>query len=199
MLVKKLTLTLSLIFIFTKPFYSQWSTNPAENTRVSNWGFVDGAVTDGEGGAIIAYHKLSYHTGRDLYIQRIDSSGYLKWGPERIVISEERYYQFYAPYEVDNMRCIVSDGAGGAYFSYIDYQRSVMAGWLRDSCDVFVQHIDKDGNLLWGDVGIQLNPKGISGDMFALLPDGSGNIIACLLYTSPSPRDLSTSRMPSSA
>ena len=28
---------------------------------------------------------------------------------------------------------------------------------------------------------------------------GSGSMLACLLYTSPSPRDLSTSRMPSSA
>ena len=28
---------------------------------------------------------------------------------------------------------------------------------------------------------------------------GDGNINSCLLYTSPSPRDLSTSRMPSSA
>ena len=27
----------------------------------------------------------------------------------------------------------------------------------------------------------------------------AGNLMACLLYTSPSPRDLSTSRMPSSA
>ena len=29
--------------------------------------------------------------------------------------------------------------------------------------------------------------------------NGKGQLIACLLYTSPSPRDLSTSRMPSSA
>ena len=29
--------------------------------------------------------------------------------------------------------------------------------------------------------------------------NGSGAVAACLLYTSPSPRDLSTSRMPSSA
>ena len=28
---------------------------------------------------------------------------------------------------------------------------------------------------------------------------GGGKVISCLLYTSPSPRDLSTSRMPSSA
>ena len=32
-----------------------------------------------------------------------------------------------------------------------------------------------------------------------LKPLASGEIIGCLLYTSPSPRDLSTSRMPSSA
>ena len=30
-------------------------------------------------------------------------------------------------------------------------------------------------------------------------PFTRGNIVTCLLYTSPSPRDLSTSRMPSSA
>ena len=28
---------------------------------------------------------------------------------------------------------------------------------------------------------------------------GAANVLGCLLYTSPSPRDLSTSRMPSSA
>ena len=32
-----------------------------------------------------------------------------------------------------------------------------------------------------------------------ILPQGRGRPNACLLYTSPSPRDLSTSRMPSSA
>ena len=31
------------------------------------------------------------------------------------------------------------------------------------------------------------------------IPGGSEEIMICLLYTSPSPRDLSTSRMPSSA
>ena len=30
-------------------------------------------------------------------------------------------------------------------------------------------------------------------------PNGCGKTTTCLLYTSPSPRDLSTSRMPSSA
>ena len=37
-------------------------------------------------------------------------------------------------------------------------------------------------------------PPGVVNILF-----GRGRILACLLYTSPSPRDLSTSRMPSSA
>ena len=40
------------------------------------------------------------------------------------------------------------------------------------------------------------------GEAFAVQPDGRANpgqLCLCLLYTSPSPRDLSTSRMPSSA
>ena len=36
-------------------------------------------------------------------------------------------------------------------------------------------------------------------DSRAIRPGASRTDIACLLYTSPSPRDLSTSRMPSSA
>ena len=47
--------------------------------------------------------------------------------------------------------------------------------------------------------------KNVSMDMFKnnitafIGPSGCGKSTLCLLYTSPSPRDLSTSRMPSSA
>ena len=37
------------------------------------------------------------------------------------------------------------------------------------------------------------------GDDVKFLYDAHANLNICLLYTSPSPRDLSTSRMPSSA
>ena len=172
-------LFLMLLLLHSNISFSQWSTDPAKNTRISQWGFVSGAVPDGEGGAIIAYNKnFNYPPGIDLYIQRIDSSGYLKWNPDGILISAARYDQYYSSHPVDNLPCMLPDLEGGSYFAYIDYQRSALLDWLTDSCDVFVQHIDKDGNLLWGNIGIQLNPKGISGDMFALIPDGLGNIIA---------------------
>ena len=42
-------------------------------------------------------------------------------------------------------------------------------------------------------------PKGAVGDVWGVRGDLKDSANTCLLYTSPSPRDLSTSRMPSSA
>ena len=39
----------------------------------------------------------------------------------------------------------------------------------------------------------------VNGHSVEMIPKGVGEFRICLLYTSPSPRDLSTSRMPSSA
>ena len=51
-----------------------------------------------------------------------------------------------------------------------------------------------------GDVDILVAGKGIKNAVAqAAKIDGVRAVIGCLLYTSPSPRDLSTSRMPSSA
>ena len=49
-------------------------------------------------------------------------------------------------------------------------------------------------------IGITKHATEMLGDIvFAELPEKGSNVENCLLYTSPSPRDLSTSRMPSSA
>ena len=46
---------------------------------------------------------------------------------------------------------------------------------------------------------IKLRSSGLCGSDFMRYRDDNPNTHNCLLYTSPSPRDLSTSRMPSSA
>ena len=57
--------------------------------------------------------------------------------------------------------------------------------------DLELCHFDADGVFLRVD---------LKEDLFMRLPEGCGELPGnCLLYTSPSPRDLSTSRMPSSA
>jgi len=77
--------------------------------------------------------------------------------------------------------------------------------WLLARHDLEVRAHKKDGQAIEaGDVVLEV--EGRRGDLLAtervglnLLQRLSGIASACLLYTSPSPRDLSTSRMPSSA
>ena len=45
----------------------------------------------------------------------------------------------------------------------------------------------------------EINPKNLSPGEEQICRQGYAGLLCCLLYTSPSPRDLSTSRMPSSA
>ena len=76
--------------------------------------------------------------------------------------------------------------------------------WTQTSPESLLQLADKDRNytidlkefheLLIGKLGFQVSVEEVK-EMFYVI-DSSNN---CLLYTSPSPRDLSTSRMPSSA
>ena len=57
----------------------------------------------------------------------------------------------------------------------------------------------KDINLRGKTALITGATKGLGRGAAIAIAEAGGNVIACLLYTSPSPRDLSTSRMPSSA
>ena len=80
--------------------------------------------------------------------------------------------------------------------------------WVEDVGEVSQYDVGLD------DPGLPEVVSGVWGSAFAGVPDVAmlkgrqvrvarvlleGVILACLLYTSPSPRDLSTSRMPSSA
>ena len=63
---------------------------------------------------------------------------------------------------------------------------------MKNEFQVIADLIEKDKKVL--DVGCA------DGTLMKFLKDNKNiNIRGCLLYTSPSPRDLSTSRMPSSA
>ena len=65
------------------------------------------------------------------------------------------------------------------------------AGFVNAQVVIFSEDFEGSGGLLNG------TAEDISGAVFAANHFATTN--GCLLYTSPSPRDLSTSRMPSSA
>ena len=65
-----------------------------------------------------------------------------------------------------------------------------------DEGDIHLRAVDEESGL----VSVELEGACVTCPASTqTLKDGIERILTCLLYTSPSPRDLSTSRMPSSA
>lgn len=90
------------------------------------------AVSDGDGGAIVAWID-----GRSrLSVQRLDSSGQRLWGDEGMKIASG----------VRERQILISG----------DEQYGITIGWSTDK-DSYVQMIDTDGTLLWGERGIKLS------------------------------------------
>ena len=71
----------------------------------------------------------------------------------------------------------------------------VRRGWIQDGIDLYLKRLP---GLTISELRDSNPDKEADAIRAALRPDET-LIALCLLYTSPSPRDLSTSRMPSSA
>ena len=63
------------------------------------------------------------------------------WGDAdtNLAVCNENYHQIHAD--------VVSDGAGGAIFTWIDFRNN-------DNYDIYVQRVDNNGNALWKANGV---------------------------------------------
>ena len=120
---------------------------------------------------------------RDIYVQKIDTSGANLWGDTgiRATIADGR--------QEDPV--LVSDGSGGLFLAWIDYRADEYG-------DVYAQHIDSDGNLSWDPAGVPLAvnsgaqqsanmARGAAGVAYVIWDDGSlsesGDIFGTVLTT----------------
>ncbi|MDD5039486.1 MAG: hypothetical protein PHN78_09270, partial [Dehalococcoidales bacterium] len=105
------------------------------------------AASDGKGGAVIVWN---FQEGDKKYIQaqRIDSKGNKLWGDKGIVLSTLPPY--WAGFGVPSR--IAPDGTGGFIVTWASGKN------IKDKTSSYIQRIDPDGNLLWGEHGIKLNP-----------------------------------------
>ncbi len=92
------------------------------------------AVSDGAGGAIIVWRDQR-GSDRDIYAQRINSTGDLNWTSEGVVICNATNHQ-------DNPS-IISDGAGGAIITWEDLREGL------GNFDIYAQRINSDGVTQW--------------------------------------------------
>ena len=158
-----------LVFVANQ-VYSQWSTSPYDNLQVAQHGGNIHVVSDGNGGAIVAYNNFDYEV-TTTYLQWVDKYGYLKWN-EPMVIADGPGIKNYIQDIFHNSDGTILIGYTSGY-TYVDPVP-------RFEYDPYVQKLDSNGNRLWGENGIRLRAdsigKNITGIDFCY--DGDGGLFA---------------------
>jgi len=98
------------------------------------------AVSDGAGGAIVAWEDGRSGGSYDIYTQRISAAGEVPWTADGVALCTATNWQA-SP-------VITSDGAGGAIVTWYD-SRS-------DNDDIYAQRVSTDGTVQWTTDGVAL-------------------------------------------
>ncbi len=130
----------------------QWGTGGVPICTLPYWRIIGGIISDGSGGAIIAWHDLRGGTSYDIYAQRINSAGVVQWSTNGAAICTASGDQTGTQ--------LVSDGTGGAIIIWSD------AGIQ----DIYAQRVNGNGVPQWiangvtvcATTGQQFNPQIVS-------------------------------------
>jgi len=90
-------------------------------------------VSDGARGGIIVWQDYRSNSESDIYAQRVDSTGAASWTSNGVSICTASGYQYYPQ--------IMSDGAGGAIFTWEDYRGG-------SGSDIYAQRVDQNGGII---------------------------------------------------
>jgi hypothetical protein len=117
-------------------------------------------VSDGSGGAIIAWQSYRGSATADIYAQRINSSGNIMWSlnglPVCVVVFEQ------------DTISMVSDGLGGAILTWQDYRSN------NGFPDIYAQRINPAGTMIWTANGVNICNQAASQRGPRITGDGSG-------------------------
>ncbi len=98
---------------------------------------------DKNGGAIVTWQDLRNGTNYDIYAQRLDANGNLKWGPNAKAICAAIGDQINAKIEADS-------SSNGAYIAWQDTR-------ISSDYDIYMQRVDSNGNIKWATDGIVIS------------------------------------------
>ncbi len=116
-----------------------WSPGGAPVCAESGDQFEPAAVSDGEGGAIVAWIDLRSGTSFDIYAQRIGAAGGIAWGAGGVPLCADEFKQ--------SDPAVVTDGAGGAIAAWHDSRGG-------QGTDIRGNRISADGIVRWHAGGI---------------------------------------------
>lgn len=163
LLIKNFTLLTFNLLLFTFDISAQWSGDPMVNNPISTASGHQNTptiVSDGLGGAIITWHD-GRNGNTDIYAQRIDASGVVRWVADGVVISSAS--------GVQTRPIIVSDSAGGAIIAWEDSRNG--------NPDIYAQKIDSSGIVQWTANGVAISTASNLQSWPTIASDGSGGAI----------------------
>ncbi len=139
----------------------QWSENGVAVSAAPYDQMFPAAVSDGSGGAIIAWQDKR-NCNYDIYAQRVSASGATQWTADGIAICTIAGYQL--------TPAIVSDGSGGAIITWPDYRTGT-------SYDVYAQRVNPDGATQWTANGVPVCTAANDQTSVTAVSDGFGGAI----------------------
>jgi hypothetical protein len=139
-----------------------WTSNGVALSGMSGEQSYPFTTSDGSGGGIFFWEGPGVDEFPDLYAQRVDASGALRWGSNGVVVISAPAGQFPAG--------IISDGAGGALLAWTDGRDG--------GFDLYVQRLSAEGQPLWASNGVALT-RGTGGLVTSarMISDGEGGAI----------------------
>jgi hypothetical protein len=117
-------------------------------------------VSDGTGGAIIAWENYRGSTTTDVFAQRVNSSGVVQWTPNGVPVCVVVFNQ--------DTVSMVSDGLGGAILTWQDYRSN------NGFPDIYAQRVNSIGAMLWTANGVNICNQAAAQRGPKLVSDGSG-------------------------
>jgi hypothetical protein len=142
----------------------QWVANGVRiSTTAASYQYVPRPVPDGLGGAIIAWESSRGANGSDMYAQRIDASGVLRWGSAGTVIS--------AALDDQTLPQMTTDGNGGAIITWEDCRAGSAFR------DIYAQRVNASGAVQWTADGVPVSTAAYSQYGPQIISDGKGGSI----------------------
>lgn len=140
----------------------QWTVDGLAICTAINSQYVPSIVSDGEGGAIITWNDNRNGSNYDIYAQRIDATGTVRWAAEGLAVCTEKSDQF--------STSSVSDGSGGVIITWYDNRNG-------NGDNVYAQRINASGAAQWTADGVAVCTATNSQNNPIIISDGSGGAI----------------------
>ena len=158
--------TILVVTILAIEASAQWSGDPTINTPVCTASSLQRRlqiVSDDSGGTILVWTD-SRNGASDIYAQRIDPSGQIRWSQNGVAICSSSGEQDFA--------CIVADGSGGAIIAWPDSRNG-------PHYDIYAQRINKSGTPQWAADGVIVSTAHEIQEAPTIVSDGAkGAIVA---------------------